>query len=173
MTKRDDIAGAAVAVFARHGFAHTSMDLIAQAAGVSRPALYQYFRNKHDVFAAVAECVTGRIVRAAERARDTEGPLADRVHGVLLVKLAAAGTGGAAFPHELVVQAAAMGLPPADDELVYLLAQLLAGTPEPMETAAVLLASTVGIARSDGGPEVLHRRLRRLVDLVIGGLTVR
>ncbi|MFE2042230.1 TetR/AcrR family transcriptional regulator [Streptomyces sp. NPDC059477] len=173
MTKRDDIAGAAVAVFARHGFAHTSMDLIARAAGVSRPALYQYFRNKHDVFAAVAECATGRIVRAAERARDADGTPADRVHGVLLVKLDAAGTDGASFPPELVAQAGAMGVAPADDELVHLLAQLLAGTPEPLETAAVLLASTAGIARSDGGPEVQHRRLRLLVDLVVGGPTVR
>ncbi|MEV7286253.1 TetR/AcrR family transcriptional regulator [Streptomyces sp. NPDC093252] len=175
MSKRDEIAAAAVAVFARHGFAHTSMDLVAQAAGVSRPALYQYFRNKQDVFAAVAESVTGRIVAAAERARDTEGPLADRVHGVLRVKLDAAGSAGApgaGFPQELVAQAAAMGLTPADDRLVYLLARLLDGTPEPVETAAALLAATAGIARSEGGPEVHRRRLRRLTELVMAGLAV-
>ncbi|MFJ5261859.1 TetR/AcrR family transcriptional regulator [Streptomyces sp. NPDC088387] len=173
MTKRDDIARAAVEVFGRHGFDRTSMDLIARAAGVSRPALYQYFHNKHDVFAAVSAQVNGRIVEAAERARDTGGPLADRVYGVLLVKLDAAAITGTPFPQELLAQAASMGLSPADDRLVYVLAQLLADTPEPMETAAVLLASTVGIGRSEGGPDVLHRRLRRLVDLVVSGLTPR
>lgn len=35
-----------------HGYAATSMAKIAAAAGVSRPALYQYFSDKDDVFAS-------------------------------------------------------------------------------------------------------------------------
>ncbi|MFE6281629.1 TetR/AcrR family transcriptional regulator [Streptomyces sp. NPDC057877] len=171
MSKRDAIVTAAVEVFARHGFRQTSMDLIAQAAGVSRPALYQYFRNKQDVFTAVAEYVTDQLVEAAHRASQAEGSLADRVYGVLLVKLdTATGIADARHRRELIAQAVAMGVAPADDQLVYVLAQLLAGTPEPLETASVLLASAVGIGQSEGGPEVLRRRLRRLVDLTVTGL---
>ncbi|GAA3293911.1 TetR/AcrR family transcriptional regulator [Streptomyces cinereospinus] len=172
MSRRDDIVAAAVDVFARHGFRQTSMDLVAQAAAVSRPALYQYFRNKHDLFTAVAARVTDQLVTAAQRARDAEGTLADRVYGVLLVKLdTAAGIAGTRFRQELIAQAGAMGLSPADDRLGDVLAQLLGGTatPEPRETASVLLAATVGIGQSEGGPDVLRRRLRRLVDLVIDG----
>jgi AcrR family transcriptional regulator len=171
MGKRDEIVTAAVEVFGRYGFRQTSMDLVAQAAGVSRPALYQYFRNKQDVFAAVAEQVTDQLVTAAHRARDAEGTLADRVYGVLAVRLdATAGLAEIRYRQELVDQAQAMGLSPADDKLVYVLAQLLADTPEPLETAAALLAAASGIGGSGGGPDTVHRRLRRLVDLVVAGL---
>ncbi|MER6121274.1 TetR/AcrR family transcriptional regulator [Streptomyces sp. NPDC001795] len=146
----------------------------ARAAGVSRPALYQYFRNKQDVFAAVAERVTDQLTDAAHRARDTEGTLTDRVYGVLSVKLeAAVGVAEARFRQELVAEAAAMGLSAVEDRLLDALAELLHATPEPRETAALLLAATVGIGQSEGTPDDLRRRLRRLrrlVGLVIGGL---
>ncbi|GGJ21368.1 TetR/AcrR family transcriptional regulator [Streptomyces brasiliensis] len=171
MSKRDDIVTAAVGVFSRHGFRRTSMDLVAQAAGVSRPALYQYFRNKRDVFAAVADLVTERVTRAALDAARAEGTVADRVYGVLAVKLdTTAGIAEARFVQELVAEAAAMELGSAESRLTEITADLLTGTPEPRETAALLLASTVGVARSEGSPKTLHRRLRRLVDLVVDGL---
>jgi AcrR family transcriptional regulator len=50
--RRSAIHDAAVRVFSAQGFAATSMADIAEAAGMSRPALYQYFRNKQDVFAS-------------------------------------------------------------------------------------------------------------------------
>ncbi|MGR3868885.1 TetR/AcrR family transcriptional regulator [Streptomyces graminifolii] len=171
MSKRDDIVTAAVDVFSRYGFRQTSMELIARAAGVSRPALYQHFANKQDVFAAVAARVTDLMTAAAHRARDTEGTPADQVYGVLAVKLETAiGVTEERFRQELVAEAAAMGLTPAEDGLLDALASLLADAPEPRETAALLLAATVGIGQSDGTPELLRGRLRRLVDLVMSGL---
>lgn len=50
MAKRSAIHDAAIAEFSRRGYASTSMANIAEAANMSRPALYQYFRNKGDVF---------------------------------------------------------------------------------------------------------------------------
>lgn len=50
--KRQRIIEAASVVFRRHGFAQTSMDNIAAAAGMSRPSLYLVFPNKEEVFAA-------------------------------------------------------------------------------------------------------------------------
>ncbi|MFI6627077.1 TetR/AcrR family transcriptional regulator [Streptomyces sp. NPDC050528] len=171
MSKRDDIVTAAVDVFSRYGFRQTSMELLARAAGVSRPALYLHFANKQDVFAAVAARVTDLMTAAAHRARDAEGTPADQVCGVLAVKLETAiGVTEARFRQELIVEAAGMGLTSVEDGLVDALGELLAGTPEPRETAALLLASTVGIGQSDGTPEVLRGRLRRLVDLVMSGL---
>ena len=53
--RRDRFLSAAIACFARYGYRRTSMGSIAEAADVSRPALYQYFTSKDDVFrAAVA-----------------------------------------------------------------------------------------------------------------------
>ncbi len=50
--RRAAIRRAALREFAQNGIAATSMSKIADAAGVSRPALYQYFDNKQDLFAA-------------------------------------------------------------------------------------------------------------------------
>lgn len=50
--RRNAIHAAAVQVFSERGFAGTSMSHIATEAGMSRPALYQYFENKADLFAA-------------------------------------------------------------------------------------------------------------------------
>ena len=50
--KRQRVIEAATLVFRRHGFAQTSMDNIAVAAGMSRPALYLVFPNKEEIFAA-------------------------------------------------------------------------------------------------------------------------
>lgn len=50
LDKQKQIADAAFEVFATYGFRKTSMQLIAQKAGMSRPALYLHFENKQDVF---------------------------------------------------------------------------------------------------------------------------
>ena len=50
--RRAAIRAAAVEQFLARGYSGTSMANIAEAAGVSRPAVYQYFSDKDDVFAA-------------------------------------------------------------------------------------------------------------------------
>ena len=54
------ILDAALRVFSRYGYRRTSMDDIAREAGLSRPALYQHFRNKEDVFTSLARLVKQR-----------------------------------------------------------------------------------------------------------------
>lgn len=51
--KQVAILTAAFDVFASYGFKRTSMDDIAKAAGMSRPALYQNFSNKVDIYRAI------------------------------------------------------------------------------------------------------------------------
>lgn len=59
------IASAAIDVFSARGFSRTSMAHIAEQAGMSRPALYQHFQNKGDIFAcAFAALVEQRADRA-------------------------------------------------------------------------------------------------------------
>ena len=48
--KDDQIIEAATSVFLRYGFRRTTMGDIAEAAGVSRPALYLRFCNKEHIF---------------------------------------------------------------------------------------------------------------------------
>lgn len=52
---RATILDAAEAVFFNHGVSHTTLDEIADAAGVTRGAIYGHFRNKDAVFNAIFE----------------------------------------------------------------------------------------------------------------------
>jgi AcrR family transcriptional regulator len=53
--RKDTILDAAFGVFAQYGYRRTVMEDIAAAAGLSRTTLYQYWRNKDDLFRALAQ----------------------------------------------------------------------------------------------------------------------
>ncbi len=53
--RKDMILDAAFGVFARYGYRRTVMEDVASAAGLSRTALYQHWRNKDDLFRALAQ----------------------------------------------------------------------------------------------------------------------
>ena len=53
--RRASILKAATDVFIEHGYEHTTMKHVMEAAGVSRGGLYQYFSNKEDLFEAILE----------------------------------------------------------------------------------------------------------------------
>lgn len=61
LKRRCLIMDAGFEVFSNYGFKHTSMEDIAKVVGISRPALYQSFENKSDIFRAL-------IVRQIEEA---------------------------------------------------------------------------------------------------------
>lgn len=77
--RRAAIRNAAVEQFLVRGYAATSMANIAEAAGVSRPAVYQYFRDKSDVlasaFVAVFEARATAALEASKAAPTTEAAL--------------------------------------------------------------------------------------------------
>lgn len=72
--KQKIIAQAAFQVFAEHGFRKTSMQLIAQKAGMSRPALYQHFQSKEDVFRHLAIGYLTKVAASIEAALARSGP---------------------------------------------------------------------------------------------------
>ena len=51
--RRDQLLANARAAFAERGFHDASMDEIAEAAGVTKPVLYQHFRSKRELFREV------------------------------------------------------------------------------------------------------------------------
>jgi len=65
--RKQDIADTAVRMFSQVGYENVSLIMIAAAAGVSRTALYQYFRDKREVMDAAILSVTGRIARACPK----------------------------------------------------------------------------------------------------------
>lgn len=64
---RDPIIAGAARLFRERGFTDTSMQDIANAAGLSRPALYHHFENKHQILATLVEEVTLHSARETER----------------------------------------------------------------------------------------------------------
>lgn len=81
--KRAVIHAAAIREFSERGIAATSMANIASAAGLSRPALYQYFRNKGDIFASAFVALLDEQVDRALAALEHSRPTAEQLDGFL------------------------------------------------------------------------------------------
>lgn len=82
LAKRAQITGAARTLFLTKGFAGTSMEAIADEAGVSKQTLYRHFETKVDLLGAV---VTSELMHLSQRARlpaSVEDPT--RLRSVLL-----------------------------------------------------------------------------------------
>jgi AcrR family transcriptional regulator len=74
---------AATAIFLRYGFKKTSMDDVAQAAGVSRQGLYLYFDTKDLLFREALQYLVSHMISTARSvAEDGNLSLRDRLLGV-------------------------------------------------------------------------------------------
>lgn len=60
--RREQILDVALVVFARAGFHGASMNEIADAAGVTKPVLYQHFDSKRDLYQALLDEVGSRLL---------------------------------------------------------------------------------------------------------------
>ncbi|OXM17124.1 TetR/AcrR family transcriptional regulator [Paenibacillus herberti] len=81
--RREQILGAALGVFARHGPALTKMSMISQAAGISHGLLYHYFKSKDELFIAlVSEAMLGA-GDAVEEMLEHPGSIIDKLRHFL------------------------------------------------------------------------------------------
>ena len=81
--RRTVVHEAAIRVFSAQGFAATSMADIADAAGMSRPALYLSFKNKQDIFASAFASLIEASVDRALAALAEPGSAAQQLEGFL------------------------------------------------------------------------------------------
>lgn len=65
--RREQILDVSVQVFAHRGFHSTSMNDVAEAAGVTKPVLYQHFDSKHDLYMALLEEAGTRLRNAVRK----------------------------------------------------------------------------------------------------------
>lgn len=82
-TTPDRILAAAFTVFSSRSVAGASMALIAKEAGISRPALYQYFDDKVDIYRAMLEDVLNRSASQAISALDEAGSVRSALSGFI------------------------------------------------------------------------------------------
>jgi len=81
--QREAILKAATATFLRYGFKKTSMDDVAQAAGVSRQGLYLYFDTKDLLFREALQYLVSHMISTARSVAEDESlSLRDRLLGV-------------------------------------------------------------------------------------------
>ena len=81
--KRRRVFEGATKVFLAYGYNRTTMDDIAKAAEMSRPALYLLFRNKSDIYRAIAQTFFDAGAADAERALAGGGSFVERVTGMI------------------------------------------------------------------------------------------
>jgi AcrR family transcriptional regulator len=79
---RDAILKAAAVRFARVGIGNATMDEIADAAEISRATLFNYFSNKAELVATLADRMDDDLVGLIEHHRDRAASTADRIVGV-------------------------------------------------------------------------------------------
>ncbi len=72
---RQRLLAAARTMFAERGYASVGTEQIVQAAGVTRGALYHQFRDKADLFAAVAETAQAEVAGRISSGAESDGPV--------------------------------------------------------------------------------------------------
>jgi AcrR family transcriptional regulator len=186
--QRDSILDAAFRLFAQYGYRRTSLGDIAEEVGLSRPALYHYFRNKEDVFRALSQRINAGVVAAVTEAASVRGvPLSDKLEGVLAARIGWAFDLLHASEHgrELVDEKNRLCGPPTAEtnaRFVGVLAAILeraaakgeiAGAPlgmTPAESADFLVDCLDGVVRDTHDERTARRRIAALARLFATGL---
>lgn len=175
------ILDAAYVCFTRHGVRRTTMDDIAREAGMSRPTVYQYVRNKEDAFRRLAGRLLDEALAGARVAVESRGGLADRLTAVLETKLdltVGLWRDSPAHAAELLGVNARLSAELIDaynaamrDLLTDTVSTVVPGG-DAVEFAELLLAFARGLEAdlSDPDPDAPARRLRHGVALLVAGL---
>ena len=73
--RREQLLRTAVGVFAQHGYHATSMNDVAEAAGVTKPVLYQHFSSKRELFIELLDDIGADLRETIAKATaDAAGP---------------------------------------------------------------------------------------------------
>src|SRR6186997_3619048 len=79
-----EIIEAALALFVEKGFAATRLDDVAARAGLSKAAIYLYFKDKTALFQGVVQqAIGGNLVTVEGLARAHQGPVSALIPGIL------------------------------------------------------------------------------------------
>lgn len=188
--RRGAILAAALEHFARYGYRRTSMEDIARAADISRAAVYLDFKNKEDIFRALAQQLHDRALAAAEEAAREPAPIDTRVRRILEAKVASLFdvVHGSSHANELLDENNRIcGDVSAESARRYLklLTAVLAAATQRREispakaglsaaAAAELIVQCAEGMKTTAGhkltPETYRRRLDQLVRVIVSGL---
>jgi AcrR family transcriptional regulator len=151
--RRIQLLDAASEVFASKGYHAAAMDDIAEAAGVSKPVLYQHFPSKLDLYLALLDQSCDRLVEVVEDALASTEDNADRVIATVAAfyEFVSSDSNEFRFVFESDLTgdgAVQRRLSRVHDEISDAIAEVIAGdTSLPRQQAKLLAVSLVGIAQ--------------------------
>lgn len=184
--KRETVFEAAAEAFAKYGFRRTTMNDIAELAGISRPALYLMFENKEDLFRELLSYRQKQAIGELRRALAQAGPWREAFANAILSYKRVLFEQVADSPHgeELIdnLSIAADLMTAGHDELVGILVEAIdqglaakeisfAATPmEPLEFVELLLTAMDGVKKSTRSMADFNRRTRQVVDIFLANI---
>jgi AcrR family transcriptional regulator len=151
--RRIQLLDAASEVFASKGYHAAAMDDIAEAAGVSKPVLYQHFPSKLDLYLALLDQSCDRLVEVVEDALASTDDNADRVIATVAAfyEFVSSESGEFRFVFESDLTgegAVQLRLSRVNHEISDAIAEVIAeDTSLPPQQAKLLAVSLVGIAQ--------------------------
>lgn len=80
-TTQQRLLEAALTLFSRKGYAATSVRELVEAAGVTKPVLYYYFKNKEGLYLTLMQNGLAEFHRTAEQSRLLPGSVQQRITG--------------------------------------------------------------------------------------------
>ena len=100
---REKILAAAIQRFSKFGYRRTSINDVAEEAGLARATVYLYWRRKQDLFVAGLERFNARSWNLAETAAAKNGSAAQRIHATVMAQYGTTSdiVHGTASGHEL------------------------------------------------------------------------
>lgn len=116
---RDKIQAAAISLFTRKGFATTSVQDIARAAGISTGLMYRHYRTKEDLFAAIVTMAADGLDAVIDTF-GSDAPATSLITGFVREYLGDIEDGGTALDFYLLLFQAVL-FNPNDPRIAYLL----------------------------------------------------
>lgn len=174
--RRERLLDAAETLFVAQGFRATSIEAIAEAAGMSKVTLYGYFRDKEAVFVAVAERIADALESAVHTALAADAPFPAPLAAALTAKhrIVQERVQRSAFAGELFQAKAAhvtRRFAALDEAILTGLTEALVRAGQERawaaETAQLLFSAANGIANRAADADVLTTRIDRLVRAVV------
>ncbi|HEX8925571.1 MAG TPA: TetR/AcrR family transcriptional regulator [Terriglobales bacterium] len=83
METRDRLFQAALRLFAKKGFANTTVEDITEAADVGKGTFFNYFRTKEHILSYFAEQQVASVIRWAQETHDSTEPVEERLHALV------------------------------------------------------------------------------------------
>lgn len=94
---RDRLIEVARQLFARKGVANTTMNDIAEASEKGRRTIYTYFSSKKEIYNAVLEAESDRMVTSLRAIAESDAPVEERLRRFMMARLEEGRTIGSAY----------------------------------------------------------------------------